>query len=145
MFFNHFTLYATKKIFFPHSTNDKGRENKNHYPNSDGGEPTTLNPISHGRTHDQSDNERDAQIHRHAWRSCDWVVMLRTSDDHTSKSPQNLRGGIASMQAHDFGARGLTSPQINRECAARMIQPLTQQRKDHAANIVDRILIEAPK
>jgi hypothetical protein len=57
-------------ISFPHSPNDKERENKNHYANSDGGEPIAVNPISYARTHAQSDNERDAQVHRHAWRSC---------------------------------------------------------------------------
>jgi hypothetical protein len=70
IFFIHFTLHATPKISFPHSPNDKERDNKNNYANSDGGEPIAVNPISCARTHAQSDNERDAQVHRHAWRSC---------------------------------------------------------------------------
>src|SRR4029453_5330346 len=70
IFFVHFTLHTTPMISFPHSPNDKERDNKNHYANSDGGEPIAVNPISCARTHAQSDNERDAQVHRHAWRSC---------------------------------------------------------------------------
>src|SRR4029453_13948430 len=70
IFFVHFTLHTTPMISCPHSPNDKERDNKNHYANSDGGEPIAVNPISCARTHAQSDNERDAQVHRHAWRSC---------------------------------------------------------------------------
>src|SRR4029453_2303231 len=83
IFFVHFTLHTTPMISFPHSPNDKERDNKNHYANSDGGEPIAVNPISCARTHAQSDNERDAQVHRHAWRSCGRpAVMLRAGEDH---------------------------------------------------------------
>jgi hypothetical protein len=53
------TLHATSKIFSPHSTNDKGHENKNRYAKSDRGEPTAVNSVSYVRTHAQSDNERE--------------------------------------------------------------------------------------
>src|SRR4029450_846620 len=83
IFFVHFTLHTTPMISFPHSPNDKERDNKNHYANSDGGEPIAVNPISCARTHAQSDNERDAQVHRHAWRSCGRPGCdVRAGEDH---------------------------------------------------------------
>jgi hypothetical protein len=49
----------------------------------------------------------------------------------------SLLRGIASVERSNFWHRVPASTRINKNNAARMIQTLTRQRKDHAANIVD--------
>jgi hypothetical protein len=87
-------------ISFPHSPNDKERDNKNHYANSDGGEPIAVNPISCVRTHAQSDMKEMLKfIGMLGTPVVAPAVMLRAGEDHMMEISTEFAQGYSADRA----------------------------------------------